>query len=107
MVERKDFDPTYDKNVINSIKQFIKIDLADNDMHMLKNIPMTKAVQGYHCDYERHGPNQRRFLFEVFQSYGDDHYRRSYHYDDRVYVEVQFQILRAMQEVQKHLLFLS
>ena len=41
----------------------------------------------------------RRFLFHIFQAYGDDHYRRSYHYDDRVYVEVQFQVLRAMQEV--------
>ena len=87
----------YDEQVMTSIDQFINEDLLRKNFQ--KQIPMTKSVKGYHCDTKRHGASNRRFLFHIFQAYGDDHYRRSYHYDDRVYVEVQFQVLRAMQEV--------
>jgi len=87
----------YDEEVLKTI-----IDFVNNELLRLQNIiPMIRSVKGYHCDHRRHGPGNRRNLFHVFQAYGDDRYRRSYHYDDRVYVEVQFQILRAMQEVLK------
>lgn len=95
----------YDMAVYTGLQDFMQqvLDNADN----LRKIPMRRAVDGYTCDTKRHGPqnydrgNYSKKLYDIFQTYGRDHYRESEHYNDRIYVEVQFQVLRAMQEVLK------
>ena len=72
---------SYDEAVFIGIESFV-----DNVLkkQFSKAIQMKNAVQGYHCDTNRHGPAQRRHLFNIFEAYGDDNFRRSFHYDDRV-----------------------